>query len=117
MIEALLTSVMTTVVFDPGVSDKALLDVLLLLQSSLFSDEERTKIFGSLLDRMAHKLTMTLLLWESRGVMTAAFVGPYNKGTGIHTTRYVYLQVSSVSNNYGKSGGSMATRLKFVCLG
>ena len=62
MIEALLTSVMTTVVYDPGVSDEALLDVLLLLQSFLFSDEERTKIFASLLDRMAHELTMTPIL-------------------------------------------------------
>jgi len=73
--ESLLMSLTSTVVSDSGVSDDAILDVLLLLQSLLFSDKERTKIFASLPDRMAQKLTMTLLLWESRGVMSAATVG------------------------------------------
>ena len=52
-----------------------ILDVLLLLQSLLFSDTEKTKIFASLPGQMAQKLTMTLLLWESRGAMSAATVG------------------------------------------
>jgi len=73
--DTLLLSLTSTVVCDAGVSDDAILDVLLLLQSLLFPDKERTKLFASLPDKMAQKLTMTLLLWESRGAMSAATVG------------------------------------------
>ena len=71
----LLTSLTLAVVADEGVTDGATFDVLQLLQL-LFTSVPRivTEIFASLPNDMAEKFLMVLLIWESKGTVTAATV-------------------------------------------
>ena len=72
--KAFLSSLSSVAVYDNGISDSTILNVLLLLRHLFTFDSSMTNIFASLPNRMGEKLVTTLLLWECARTTSIAAV-------------------------------------------
>ena len=73
-VDRFLENLTAAVVMDSHIPSVAVMDVLMLIQSTLTSDPAKTPIFASLPHGLSEKLTVNLLLWDSKEVLNSSAV-------------------------------------------
>lgn len=69
------TNLAGSIVTDKGISDNAIIDAILILQSLFMSDDGNASVFVSIPYNLAEKLIILLLMWENDGALNAVAIG------------------------------------------
>ncbi len=71
-VDRYLTNLTAAIVLDNQILSETVMDVLMLIQSTLSSDPSKTQVFATLPNGLSERLTINLLTWESKESLNAS---------------------------------------------
>jgi ubiquitin carboxyl-terminal hydrolase 9/24 len=73
-VDRFLTNLTAAIVLDNQILSEAVMDVLMIIQSTLSSDPTKTQVFATLPNGLSERLTVNLLTWDSKESLNASAV-------------------------------------------